>query len=70
MSEQDTRFSDLVEIAKCSGDLKQNYGETKGALLTAWFGHLATRPPRSVVRPWWIAAGIAIVYGALKIWLH
>ncbi|MET4754490.1 hypothetical protein [Bradyrhizobium sp. RT11b] len=56
MSEQDTRFSDLVEIAKCSGDLKQNYGETKGALLTAWFAllaHLANRP-QPVLRTGWL----------------
>jgi len=69
VSDQDMKYSDLVEIAKCSGDLKAKYGETKGALLTAWFGHLATRP-RSVVRPWWIAAGIATIYGALKLCLH
>ncbi|MCK1745764.1 hypothetical protein IVA80_34630 [Bradyrhizobium sp. 139] len=69
VSEQEMKYSDLVEIARCSSDLKQSYGENKGALLTAFMAYLATRP-RSLVRPWWIAAGIAILYGALKLWLH
>ena len=71
MSDQDVKYSDLVEIAKCSGDLKKNFGAAGGGLLTAWFAwlaHLANRP-RPVLRTGWLFAGISALYGAWKLWL-
>ncbi len=70
MSEQDARYSDLVEIAKCSGDLKQSYGAAGGGLLTAWLAllaHLANRP-QPILRIGWLFAGVSALYGLWKLW--
>jgi hypothetical protein len=68
VSDQDAKYSDLVEIAKCSGDIRRNYGVVRGALLTAWMAHLATRP-RPNLRLRWLIAASGIVYVAWKHWL-
>ena len=71
MSEQDARYSNLVEIAKCSGDLKKSYGAAGGGLLTAWLAwlaHLANRP-QPILRGGWLLAGVSALYGAWKLWL-
>ncbi|WP_315723148.1 MULTISPECIES: hypothetical protein [unclassified Bradyrhizobium] len=46
MSENNAKYSALVEIAKCSGDLKRNYGANRGALLTLLLAYMITRPVR------------------------
>ena len=61
----DARYSDLVEIAKCSGDLKKSYGAAVGGLLTgwlAWLAHLANRP-QPILRGGWLLAGVSALYG-------
>ena len=71
MSEQDARYSDLVEIAKFSGGLKKSYGAAGGGLLTAWLAwlaHLANRP-QPILRGGWLLAGGSALYGAWKLWL-
>ncbi len=71
MSEQDARYSDLVEIAKCNGDFKKNYGAAGGGLLMAWLAwlaHLANRP-QPILRSGWLFAGASALYGAWKLWL-
>ncbi len=65
MSDQDMKHSDLVEIAKCSGDLKRNYGAMGGALLIAWMAHLTTRSRPILGRGWLIIA----IYTAWRHWL-
>lgn len=58
-------ISDLVEIAKRSGEFKKDYGATLGALLMVWMGHLATRS-RPVVRSGWLLAVGSMMFGAWK----
>lgn len=58
--------SDLVEIAKRSGEFKKDYGATLGALLLAWMGHLATRNRSPFVRSGWLIALGSVMFGAWK----
>jgi hypothetical protein len=58
MSDQDGKYSDLVEIAKRNGDFRDNYGPWLGALLY-WLSIKATRP-RSFLWTGLIAAGTVV----------
>jgi hypothetical protein len=35
VSDHDAKYAELVEIAKCNGDFRKNYGSWLGALLLA-----------------------------------
>ncbi len=62
MSDQDVKYSDLVEIAKRNGDFRKNWGLILGSLLY-WLSIRSTRP-RSI---WW--TGLIAVAATLVGWL-
>ena len=67
VSDQADRNSDLVEIAKRNGDFQKHYGAVLGALLLAWFSHVATRG-RPMLRMGWIIAGLGLATALVKSW--
>jgi hypothetical protein len=68
VSDQDMKYSDLVEIAKRSTEFRKSYGPFFGALLTAWLGHLATRS-RPILRTGWLVGLASAAAGVWKLWL-
>jgi hypothetical protein len=71
VSEQNVKYSDLVEIAKCNGDFKKNCGAAGGGLLMAWLAWLAqlANRPQPILRSGRLFAGVSALYGAWKLWL-
>lgn len=67
MSDQDARYSDLAQIAKRSKDFSKVYGPNRGAFLTAWLAHVATRG-QPVLRPGWLIALAGLLVSLWKLW--
>lgn len=67
MSDQDAKYSDLAQIAKRSREFSKDYGRNRGALLTAWLAHVATRG-QPAVRPGWLIALAGILVSLWKLW--
>ena len=64
MANEQVRSSDLVEIARRSGDFRKHYGIALGALL--YLSSINAVRPRSI---WWSGLVTALV-GAAVVWLR
>jgi hypothetical protein len=62
MSDQNVKYSDLVEIAKRNGEFRRNYGLFVGAFLYL----RSISAARS--RPFWWASLLAALAGAYGLW--
>ncbi|MBP1298399.1 hypothetical protein ABIF38_007355 [Bradyrhizobium japonicum] len=63
MADPQVRSSDLVEIARRSGEFRKHYGVVLGALL--YLSSISAARPRSI---WWSGVSTALI-GAAAIWL-
>lgn len=63
MADQQARSSDLVEIARRSGEFRKHYGVVLGALL--YLSSISAARPRSI---WWSGVLTALV-GAVALWI-
>ncbi|ODM79637.1 hypothetical protein [Bradyrhizobium elkanii] len=63
MADPQVRSSDLVEIARRSGEFRKHYGVVLGALL--YLSSISAARPRSI---WWSGVLTALI-GAAAIWL-
>jgi hypothetical protein len=63
MSDQQARSSDLVEIARRSGEFRKHYGVMLGAFL--YLSSISAARPRSI---WWSGVLTAAI-GAAVVWL-
>ncbi|AUC98382.1 hypothetical protein CWS35_32100 [Bradyrhizobium sp. SK17] len=63
MTDQQMRSSDLVEIARRSGDFRKHYGVALGAFL--YLSSISAARPRSI---WWGGVLTALI-GAAAVWL-
>ncbi|NEU98128.1 hypothetical protein FNJ47_20420 [Bradyrhizobium sp. UFLA 03-164] len=63
MADQQVRSSDLVEIARRSGEFRKHYGIALGAFL--YLSSISAARPRSI---WWNGVLTALI-GAAAVWL-
>ena len=63
MANEQVRSSDLVEIARRSGEFRKHYGVVLGAFL--YLSSISAARPRSI---WWSGVLTALI-GAAVIWL-
>ncbi|WP_029082557.1 hypothetical protein [Bradyrhizobium sp. th.b2] len=63
MAGQQVRSSDLVEIARRSGEFRKHYGVVLGAFL--YLSSISAARPRSI---WWSGVITALI-GAAVVWL-
>lgn len=63
MSDEQVRSSDLVEIARRSGDFRKHYGVVLGAFL--YLRSISAARPRSI---WWSGVLTALI-GAVVVWI-
>lgn len=64
MTNHEARSSDLVEIARRSGESRKHYGVALGALL--YLSSISAARPRSI---WWSGMITALI-GAMALWLR
>ncbi|WP_420970802.1 hypothetical protein [Bradyrhizobium sp. B120] len=63
MADQQARSSDLVEIARRSGEFRKHYGVVLGAFL--YLSSISAARPRSI---WWSGVLTALI-GAVALWI-
>ncbi len=64
MDNHEARSSDLVEIARRSGEFRKHYGVALGAIL--YLSSISAARPRSI---WWSGVLTALI-GAVALWLR